>query len=211
MEFFNQYRDDMLLYVRKKLEPYDTVVNPFLKTTFSRFEHTMRVYKWMERLYKAYPDNSCLDLEALSIATIFHDVGYCEIDNINNHAKTGAIYCREYLLSRQYPLEKIDFICDIISRHSDKETLHDTIPGELVLLMEADLLDNTGAQGLVLDIWSECARDKNVSFQTILAHMEKYTVKMMQDNPMKTEEGIRIWNMKKKLSEEFVQSYREDI
>lgn len=211
MEFFNQYKDDMLLYVKKRLELYDTAENPMLKISFSRFEHTMRVYKWMERLYKAYPDKRHLDLEVLSIATIFHDVGYCDIDNINNHANTGAIYCREYLLDRKYPLEGIDFICDTISRHSNKETLHDDIPGELILLMEADLLDNTGAQGLVLDIWSECVREKNVSFKSILEHMEKYTLKMMQDNPMRTEEGIRIWNIKKKLSEEFVQSYREDI
>ena len=211
MEFFDQYKDDMLLYVRNRLELYDTAENPMLKIPFSRFEHTMRVYQWMERLYKAYPDNSCLDLEALLIATIFHDVGYCDIDNINDHARISAKLCREYLTDRKYPMEKIDFICDIVGRHSDKETLHDDIPVELVLLMEADLLDNTGAQGLVLDIWSESARGKNVSFQSILAHMEKYTVKMMQDNPMRTDEGIRIWNIKKKLSEEFVQSYREDI
>lgn len=211
MEFFYQYQGDMLAYVRKRLEPYDKTENPILKTTFSRFEHTMRVYKWMEKLYKAYPNNRHLDLEALSIATIFHDIGYCDIANIKDHARTSAMYCREYLLDRKYPLKKIDFICDMISRHSNKETLHDDIPEELVLLMEADLLDNSGAQGLVMDIWSECAKDKYTSFHAILEHMEKYTVKMMQDNPMRTEEGIRIWNMKRKLSEAFVQSYREDI
>lgn len=75
--------------------------------------------------------------------------------------------------------------------------MYDDIPGELILLMEADLLDDIGAQGLVLDAWLEVACEKNVTFESILAHMERYTLRMMQDNPMRTEEGIRIWNKKK--------------
>lgn len=211
MQFFEQYKDDMISYVKNRLEQYDAKENPILKIRHSRFEHTMRVYKWMKKLYAAYPDKEHLDLEALSIATIFHDVGYCDVENIKNHAKASAIYCREYLMDKKYPLGKTDFICDIIARHSSKGTLYEDIPGELVLLLEADLLDDTGAQGLVLDIWMEAAREENVSFQSILEHMEKYSVSMMQDNPMRTEEGIKIWNEKKMLTEAFVRSYREDI
>ena len=99
----------------------------------------------------------------------------------------------------------------MICRHSSKELLHEDIPGELILLLEADLLDDSGAQGLVLDIWLEAIRVKDVSFQSILAHMEKYTLEMMRHNPMRTEAGIKIWNEKKMLSEAFVQAYKEDI
>lgn len=212
MEFFEQYKHDMISYVKNMLNQYDTSGHPRkLKIGYSRFEHTMRVYKWMERLYTAYPNNKNIDLEALSIATIFHDVGYCDINKKENHAKTGAIYCREYLMDKKYPLEKIDFVCDMISRHSDKEALHEDIPEELVLLMEADLLDDIGAQGLVMDVWLEAVCEDNVTFQSILEHMERYTLKIMQDNPMRTDEGIRIWNEKKMLTEAFVQAYREDL
>ena len=211
MEFFERHQDDMILCVKNRLEKYDAAENPILKIRHSRFEHTMRVYQWMKRLYAAYPDHEQLDLEALSIATIFHDIGYCDAENIKNHAETSAIYCREYLESKQYPSEKTDFVCDLIRRHSTKELLHQDIPGELVLLLEADLLDDSGAQGLVLDIWLEAVRGKEASFQSILEHMEQYTLAMMQNNPLRTEEGIRIWNEKKMLSEAFVQAYREDI
>lgn len=211
MEFFEQYEEDMISYVKKRLEEYDATENPILKIRHSRFEHTMRVYQWMKKLYAAYPNNEQLDLEALSIAAIFHDIGYCDADNITNHAEASAIYCREYLEEKGYPSEKINFICEMIYRHSRKELLHEDIPGELILLLEADLLDDTGAQGLVLDIWLEAVREKNVSFQSILKHMERYTLAMMQNNPMRTEEGIRLWNEKKILSEAFVGAYKEDI
>ena len=211
MTFFEQYQEEMISYVKSRLEEYDATENPVLKIRHSRFEHTMRVYQWMKRLYVAYPDHEHLDLEALSIATIFHDVGYCEVENIKDHAETSAIYCRTYLEDRGYPSEKTDFVCDMIRRHSNKELLYKDIHGELILLLEADLLDDTGAQGLVLDIWLEAACKKDVSFQSILEHVEKYTLAMMQNNPMRTAEGVRIWNEKKMLSETFVRAYKEDI
>lgn len=85
------------------------------------------------------------------------------------------------------------------------------IPMELVLLREADLLDDTGAQGLVFDIWMETACQEKVSFESILKHMEKFTVRLMQDNPMRTEKAKEIWEEKRKLTEAFADSYRRDL
>lgn len=212
MDFFEKYKADMMAYVKEMLHSYDTAGNPRkTKIKYSRFEHTMRVYKWVKRLYAAYPDRDNIDLEVLSIATIFHDIGYCDMENRSCHAQISANYCREYLLSKQYPSPKIDFVCDIVARHSDKKTIYADIPGELIILMEADLLDDIGAQGLVMDAWLEVACEKDVTFESILAHMERYTLRMMQDNPMRTQEGIRIWNEKKQLTEAFVKAYREDL
>lgn len=214
MDFFDKYKDDMISYVKHMLNQYDTSTGRdprILKIGYSRFEHTMRVFKWMQKLYAAYPDSHHIDLEVLSIATIFHDIGYYDTGNIGNHAAASAVYCREYLQNREYPSDKTEFICDIISRHSDKKALHEDIPEELILLMEADLLDDTGAQGLVMDVWLEAVCEEKATYQSILEHMEKYTVKIMRNNPMRTAEGIKIWNEKKMLTEAFVQSYKEDI
>ena len=212
MNFLEEYKDDMTAYVKNQLEQSDTAESERkLKIGYSRFEHTMRVFKWMERLYASYPDKERIDLESLSIATIFHDIGYCAVELWDEHAKISAVMCREYLEAKNYDPEKLGFICDIIARHSDKETLHDDIPGELILLMEADLLDDTGAQGVVMDVWLEAACEENVTFESILAHMERYSLQIMQDNPMRTEEAKRIWDEKKKITETFVQSYREDL
>lgn len=105
MEFFKQYKKDMISYVKKQLEQYDMADHSTQKIRFNRFEHIMRVYKWMERLYLAYPDKMYLDREALYIATIFHDVGYCVI-NTQNHAESSAVYCREYLTDKKLPFRK---------------------------------------------------------------------------------------------------------
>lgn len=205
-----QYHE-MIQYVKEKLLHYDEAQRDGQNVVpYHRFEHTMRVYHWMQVLYDSYPQKEQIDIEALSIATIFHDIGYCEVENIHNHAEGSARYCREYLEQKDYPPAKIDFICDLIARHSDKKNMYD-IPMELVLLREADLLDDTGAQGLVFDIWMETACNKDVSFESILKHMEKYTVHLMQVNPMRTEKAKEIWEEKRKLTEAFVNAYRKDL
>ena len=212
MDFWEKYKDDMTAYVKEMLHSYDAAGNPRkTKIKYSRFEHTMRVFKWVQRLYDAYPKQQDVALEALYIATIFHDIGYCDVERRKKHAEYSAELCREYLQNKEYPSDKTEFICDIIFRHSDKEAMFDEIPIELLLLMEADLLYDTGAQGLVMDVWLEAACEENVSFESHLAHMERYTLKIMQDNPMRTEQAKRIWNEKKRITEAFVQSYREDL
>lgn len=205
-----QYHE-MIQYVKEKLLQYDQAQSDGKNIVqYNRFDHTMRVYHWMQILYDGFPQKEQIDIEALSVATIFHDIGYCEVENIHNHAAIGAEYCREYLKQNNYDAARTDFICDLIARHSDKKNMYD-IPMELVLLREADLLDDTGAQGLVFDIWMETACKRDVSFESILKHMEKYTVRLMQDNPMRTEKAKEIWEEKRKLTEAFVKSYRKDL
>ena len=41
--------------------------------------------------------------------------------------------------------------------------------------------------------------------------MEKYTVHLMQVNPMRTEKAKEIWEEKRKLTEAFVNAYRKDL
>lgn len=207
----NQTYQEMIYYVREMLLKYDQADRTKkIPINYNRFDHTMRVYHWMQTLYNAYPQKEQIDFDALSIATICHDVGYCEIDNIANHAEIGAKYCREYLVKNQIARGKVDFICELIAKHSDKKSM-DGIPMELVLLREADLLDDTGAHGLVLDIWMETACQKDVSFESILEHMEKYTVALMRENPMRTDKAREIWEQKRELTEAFAGAYRKDL
>lgn len=82
---------------------------------------------------------------------------------------------------------------------------------ELVLLMEADLLDDTGAQALVMDTWLEVAGEEQAAFKSILEHMEAFSIRQMQDNPMCTKKGKQLWEDKRRLTEAFVGAYREDL
>lgn len=198
-------------YVKDALVAYDHhggVAKNRIK--YSRFEHTERVWRWAMILAEDFTDK--IDMEALQIAAIFHDIGYSSNkENMHSHAEDGAVLCHEYLESIGYPTEKTDFICDLIARHSDKEALQrEDTPLELVLLMEADLFDDTGAHGIVMDVWIQATKE-DVSFESILEHIKKFSLKQMQVNPMRTEKARRIWEEKKELTNRFVESLTVDL
>ena len=203
--------EELFAYVKDALVAYDHHGGASKnKIKYSRFEHTERVYRWMLILSEDYADK--IDMEALRIATIFHDIGYSlNKENMHSHAEDGAVLCREYLDAIGYPAEKAEFICDLIAKHSHKEVLHrEDTPLELVLLMEADLFDDTGAHGIVMDAWIQAAKE-DVSFESILEHIKKFSLKQMQVNPMRTEKARRIWEEKKDLTNKFVESLTVDL
>ena len=203
--------DNLFDYVKNALTAYDWhggVAKNQIR--YSRYDHTVRVYKWAMMLAEDYAD--VIDMEALKIATIFHDIGYSsDNEDKKEHAGEGAILCRKYLESIGYPTDKTDFICDLISKHSDKSVLfNEDTPMELVLLMEADLFDDTGAHGIIMDAWIQAIKE-DVSFESILEHIKKYTWYFMQENPMRTEKAKRIWEEKKELTDKFVESLSIDL
>ena len=203
--------EELFDYVKAALAAYDNHGGVSKnRIRYSRFEHTERVYRWMMILAEDFASE--LDMEALQIATIFHDIGYSlNKEDMHSHAQDGAVLCHEYLHSIGYPSEKANFICDLIARHSDKEALHsEDSPLELVLLMEADLFDDTGAHGIVMDAWIQATKEE-VSFESILEHIKKFSWRQMQVNPMRTGKARRIWEEKKELTNKFVESLTVDL
>lgn len=201
---------EMFRYVEGKLSEYDVHGGKKRnKIRYSRMDHIRRVYRWMMELYEAEKERGQIDIEALKIATIFHDSGYGSIER-GGHAGAGAEICREYLSGIHYPEEKIEFICDLIACHSDKEKLEEDVPRELILLMEADLLDDTGAHGVVMDIWME-ATEEDVSFESIRDHIGRFSMRQIQKNPMRTEAAKRIWEEKSAIVKQFYEAYCRDL
>lgn len=200
---------EMLQYVNNALAYYDANgAKGKLGFCYNRSEHTMHVFRWAVLLAGEYPEK--IDLDSLKIAAIFHDIGYSVNEDRANHAVHGAKLCRKYLTGKHYPAAQIDFICELILRHSDKKCIHEDIPPELILLMEADMLDDTGAQGIVLDIWAE-AHKEAADYASMLRHIREYTLRAMQDCPVRTEAAKRIWSKKKALVESFVESLSFDL
>lgn len=212
MVTFKEIEQDIIDYVRRVLESSNSSGHPRkVKIGYSRFQHTLRVYKWMVILYDAYPEHASIDFDALAIATLFHDIGYCDEAHQREHAGISSHFCREYLQKIHYPMDRIDFICQIIAAHSDKKLLQEAdIPVELVLLLEADLLDDTGAQAIVLDVWTN-AVDATPSFDTFLAQMTRVSGRILSSCPMRTDKGREIWHRKQKLVEDFLAAYELDI
>lgn len=120
--------EEMFYYVKEILAQYDLHGGAAQnKINYSRFEHTKRVHRWMMELYEALEDKQGIDIDALKIAAIFHDSGYGNIEE-EPHAQAGARICGRYLEQQGYDQERIEFICNLVARHSDKKLLQTDIP-----------------------------------------------------------------------------------
>lgn len=205
-----QYRR-MFQYVEEILCSYDRKKGEKSKNkiAYDRYAHTVRVYHWMLRITEELRDES-LDMESLKIAAIFHDAGY-GTGGAEDHARFSAVVCRDYLERRQYPQPQVDFICYLIEEHSNKKLLYErNTPIELVVLMEADMLDDTGAMGIILDTWI-ASKEESPSFESVCRHFEKYTYRHMKQMEFVTAPGKKFWHEKRKLVYEFLCQYRRDL
>lgn len=208
----NQHRE-MFEYVKNRLDkqcPENGGYGNKIAIPYSRYNHVVRVYNWVLRIVEELKDES-LDIESLKVATIFHDVGYGLDEENKQHAFVGAEICQDYLESIDYPQEKVEFICSLIERHSMKRLLYDKgTQMELIVLMEADLLDDTGAQGIIMDAWIE-AKNSKVDFYSMLQHIRKYTYRHMRQTNLVTAPGKKFWHEKRKLTYEFVRQLERDL
>lgn len=205
---------DMLSFVEHELnevpaEGFECKVNIF----YSRFEHTKRVLGWAKRLYEMSECKENLNYENLMIATIFHDVGRnVAMKKKISHAEAGVSITQKYLVTNGFDKERASYIASLVGRHSDKHRMkEDDIDQNLLLLMEADLLDDMGALGIVMDCMITEARKPDANFEDCLNHITRYTYRQQHNNPMITNAGKRLWEKKTKLVDEFVAALTEDV
>ncbi|MDE6013797.1 MAG: HD domain-containing protein, partial [Anaeroplasmataceae bacterium] len=118
----------------------------------NRLEHIKRVYGWAERIL---PGVENCNKDMVLTAAIFHDIGYTNKDN-DEHAALGAELFLEYAKKHDMDEYFSSCVADLIRAHSNKDLLKlaDT-PKELIVLIEADLMDEEGALGLVFDLLAE--------------------------------------------------------
>lgn len=199
----------MLQYVKEYLENSGGEITKFRQVSFrKRSEHCRRVYMWAQRLVCGI-DN--INKEVVLTAAVFHDVGYGDSLDRSNHAENSAVICEKYLKENEYNDEFISHVVYLVRNHSRKElmAMGDT-PLELILLMEADLLDETGALSVVWDCMMEGSQEVQ-SFEKSYEHIIQYSVKTIQKNPMVTVKAKNFWENKQKLMKEFVEQLSFDL
>ncbi len=174
-----------------------------------RSEHILRMCGWAWRLARAYPGE--VDVDSLMIAAIFHDAGYDGQERRAGHAALGAGVFDGYAQNTDIPQAQREFIHRLIALHSDKGLMRspDT-PPELLLLMEADLLDETGAMSLTWDALAEGAK-QDCSFCGACRRMNRYSARFLSENPMVTEAAKRLWQQKQELISVFLKALDEDL
>ena len=184
-----------------------------LEFGYTRYEHTKRVLAWAKRLYDATEDKTGLRYEDLMIATIFHDVGRAvSIQTGEDHAKAGVPITRDWLLSNGSTPGRAEYIAGRVGSHSAKWRMHDPATDRnLIMLMEADLLDDMGLLGIVMDTMIVRARKADATFYDCYNHYECYTHPMQHDCPVVTKEAKAFWDAKTESTDRFVEEYRKDI
>ena len=208
----------MLSFVEQTLEEIQTEGEKGIGTHkmefgYTRYEHTKRVLGWAKRLYDLTPDKTGLRYEDLMIATIFHDVGRAVSARTGgDHAKAGIPITRDWLLSNGYDPPRAEYIAGLVGAHSDKWRMRDpAIDRNLLMLMEADLLDDMGLLGIVMDTMIVRARKPDATFYDCYNHYERYTHPMQHDCPVVTPEAKALWDEKTESTDRFVEQFRKDI
>lgn len=198
---------DMLDFVEAKLiegngirstKPYQTFRN--------RFEHTKRVLGWAKRIIDDLPN---VDEEVLLTSAIFHDVGYsCGKDN---HAINSANIFLEYAKINGFKQEFIDKVYYCVINHSHKRFLTDeTSSPELILLLEADILDEEGAMAISWDLMT-VGEMMPTDFKEGYDMLMKYSIRILSQDMMVTPKAREYWEKKKDLVRKFLSSLKEDL
>ena len=175
----------------------------------SRFSHTERVLNWCKRLSRAY--SGSVTEYVLFVSARLHVVRYAISNDeaVLPHAEASADIFKNYC--NIYDVSYIPIISDNISLHSNKSLLKQNgTPIELILLMEADLLDETGALSILFDCMSSGEHHSD-SYEAAYKHIRKFSCRIFDDDPMVTPEAIRIWEGKKELVKMFVHSLAIDL
>lgn len=194
-------------YVKEYLSEHRGIESPNPLHPFrSRFQHSIRVFHWCERLTEGMEH---VDKEVLYTAAVFHDIGYEHRDN-EHHAERSAKAFHEYAVKQQMDETFAKKVEQLIACHSDKNRMREPNANlEMVLLMEADLLDEEGAMGIVWD----CMTMGNAhasSYAKAYYHILESSNKE-EPNPMVTERAREFWEEKKGIVARFTKLLEDDL
>jgi uncharacterized protein len=201
--------DKMFKFVKDYLENNEAETIKIGKFPFrKRSEHIRRVFMWAKRIADG---EDYVNKEAVLVAAIFHDIGYALSLDKSKHAEDSAILCEKYLKENGYDTEFISLVTYLVRNHSNKElmTVSDT-PLELILLMEADLLDETGALSVVWDCMME-GSEQIQTFEKAYNQIMNYSNKSLKANPMVTAKSKAFWENKQNLMKAFIDQLSFDL
>ena len=197
----------MLAFVKKTLEENNAIKPLKAHHSFrSRYTHSVRIYKWCKRLVLDLPN---CNKDILYTAAIFHDIGYAH--GKKDHAKESAKLFLEYAKDNNFDDDFSSEVARIISLHSNKELLKDKdSTDELILLLEADLLDEEGCMGIVWDLLSKGALGCE-NYEDSLSEVWNHSGHILNQDYMVTPIAKKYWDEKKNFVKEFLEQFESDL
>ncbi|MBU2104690.1 MAG: HD domain-containing protein [Nanoarchaeota archaeon] len=123
--------------LRNKIKPY------FDETGSHSFDHTERVYNLAVHI----ANSEKVDIDVVKVAVLLHDIARKKQDECGGkicHAEEGSKIAKEILKKINFPVEKINPVCDaIVSHRYSTQTKAKTKEAEII--QDADRLDALGA------------------------------------------------------------------
>lgn len=174
--------------------------------------HMQNVYKWAKRIYSELDDSDKMkvDTKSLYLACLFHDIGYGFETYKNSHPLQSGQIWLDYALGK-YDINTINYVYFLITRHSNKELFKDSnTPIELIILMEADWLDEEGAMSICWDLMVEGQKNPQ-SYEDALDRIKKYSAHILSSCPLVTKPGRKYWMQKQKFVKEFIQELESEL
>lgn len=173
----------------------------------SKYEHTLRVLRWCNVLVKEFPS---VDEEVLYTAAIFHDIGYSGDKDNSQHAERSALIFAEFAEENHMDASVTEKIIYLIKMHSNKELLQESdLMPELILLMEADLLDEEGALRIIWYCATKGIQGAD-SYRDLYDFIQMGSDKRLT-NPMVTPLARKIWEQKADFVNKFSGELLSDI
>lgn len=168
----------------------------------SRYEHTMRVYRWAIKLQSK--------LGAILILLYLQHFYMTLADENRPHGEVGAEIAVEYLDSIGVDPEKIAKIGEIIMIHEEKDTDAD-LSLECRIVMDADLLDEVGAVSVLWDSMATALED-DASYKRAYYRIKNfYRINKPKIRRCKTDAGRVEYNKRMQLLEEFIFQLEKEL
>jgi uncharacterized protein len=204
--------NEIFEYVKNVLADNDGEATKISKFPFrKRSEHIWRVFQWAKRLMDEDNSDDTVDRDSVLIAALFHDSGYALSLDGSQHAENSAVVFNQYASDKNFDDKRQNFISYLISNHSKKSLLDaEDTPLELIILMEADMLDETGALSIIWDCMTEGSQTEQ-NFIKTYRHIEAYSNKTLKANPMRTDRAKKFWIKKQSLMREFLEQLAFDL
>jgi len=149
----------------------------------NRFDHTMRVLKWADRIHKIEGG----DFEIITLAVLFHDTGWS--DTID-HAQVGAELAEKYLLEKGVDPALVDRVTSAVQTHNKRIEPQESLPIENLIVMDADLLDELGVTTLVWDAMATATEDNPGYVRVLEKDLEFYEKAKGKTIQLKTKAGL---------------------
>jgi HD superfamily phosphodiesterase len=153
-----------------------------------RYTHILRVMKWCERLLRDVPAGRDVVLAAAAL----HDIGYavCAVQHASHGASMAEAFLRGLGCEESFLLN----VCDLIARHSDKHLPAHKMSNELIILQDADCLDEIGVTTVLWDAMDEGTKAEQSYEKACLRIAESLSRLTQRGRRLKSDAGQRLYD-----------------